>query len=335
METEARESADCVRRQVHTLRASITNLAASLRDNPPAFVTTCARGSSDHAALFGKYLIERALGLPVASAAPSVASVYGIALSLEDALTVAISQSGKSPDIVRYTQMAREGGARTLAIVNTPASPLADATQWTLALSAGPERSVAATKSFICTLAALTQLVGDIAQSRELADATAELPDVLSRAAAVDYSALQSFLAEEQGCFVVGRGLGYAIAQEAALKLKETCGILAEAISAAEVQHGPMTLLAQGVPVLFLIHGDRTAKDQIELAHHFAAQGARVFVAAPARYAPDLPLAEGASPVATAVGMIQTFYLMAASLSVSRGNDPDNPPLLNKVTETH
>lgn len=335
MESEARESAALVARQSEALRAEISMLAADLREGTPGLVVTCARGSSDHAALFGKYLIEHHLALPVASAAPSVASVYDVGLRLAGALVIAISQSGKSPDIVDYTRMARGAGARSLAIVNTPGSPLAEAAEWSLPLSAGTERSVAATKSYICTLAALVQLIGETAELVELRAALDEMPNVLTRAAAVDGAGLRDFLAQESGCIIVGRGLGYAIAQEAALKLKETCGILAEAISAAEVQHGPMTLLAQGVPAVFLIHGDRTAADQLALARRFADQGARVFVAAPSGCGePDMVLASGKSPVATAVGMIQSFYLMAAGLSARRGHDPDHPPLLNKVTET-
>ena len=133
---------------------------------------------------------------------------------------------------------------------------------------------------------------------------------------------------------IVGRGLGFAIAQEAALKLKETCGLHAEAISAAEVQHGPMALLARGVPVLFLIHGDATTESQSDLAARFAAGGAKVFVAGPQSVSPQLTIAEGASHVASAIGIIQTFYIAAARLASLRGQDPDRPPLLSKITET-
>lgn len=335
MESEARESAAAVRRQIASLARPVEEVAASIAGHPPRMLVTCARGSSDHAALFSKYLIEARLGWPVMSAAPSLVSVYEAEQQLAGSLMLSISQSGKSPDIVAYARMARAAGARTVAIVNTPESPLAEAAHWCLPLSARAERSIAATKSYICSLAAIMQLAAAFARSRELAEALDELPDLLDRAAAVDPAPLTRFLSSERNCFVVGRGLGFAIAQEAALKLKETCGIHAEAISAAEVQHGPMALLAQGVPIVFLIHGDRTTADQLALARRLSKAGARIFVAGPGSVAPDLTIAEGGSTTAAAIGIVQTFYLMAAELAARRGLDPDKPPLLSKVTETN
>ena len=332
METEARASAELVRQQTAAIAPAIADLTARIRDNPPSLVVTCARGSSDHAALFAKYLIEARLGWPVMSAAPSSASVYGRQQKLAGALLLAISQSGKSPDILAYTRMARDAGALTVAMVNTPGSPLAEATDRTVQLTAGPELSVAATKSYICTLAAIAQLIE--ALPGDGAPITGELPALLGRAAAVDPEPLVRFLSEERNCFLVGRGPGFAIAQEAALKLKETCGIHAEAISAAEIQHGPMALIAQGIPAVFLVHGDRTADDQIALARRFAAEGGKVFVMAPRQWPADLAIAEGSSDAASAIGMIQTFYLMTARLAAKRGHDPDRPPMLSKVTET-
>ncbi|AXK43296.1 SIS domain-containing protein [Erythrobacter aureus] len=335
MEQEARESADCVRRQIFQVERVVGEIADEIMAQDLDLIVTCARGSSDHAALFGKYLLEPLLGLPVTSASPSLVSVYDADQRLSRALTVSISQSGKSPDIVAYAEMARAAGSRTLAIVNTPGSPLTESADWTVPLGAGTEKSVAATKSYICTLAALVQLASALAPTRDLDVVLKELPEVLERATSLDADAMVRFLSEEKSCFIVGRGLGFAIAQEAALKLKETCGIHAEAISAAEVQHGPMALLAQGVPVLFLVHGDRTEEEQVALAHRFANEGAKVFLAAPDRFDPDLSIVEGQSHISSAIGMIQTFYLMAAQLAAVRGNNPDQPPLLKKVTETH
>ena len=334
MEQEARESAARVDAQRAVLAPTVRDIAGSIARDLPALWATCARGSSDHAALFAKYLVETATGLPVMSASPSLVSVYAIRQVLPKAAALAISQSGRSPDVLAYLVMAREAGAHTIAIVNTPASPVGRAAQWRLPLAAGEELSVAATKSYICTLAAIVQLTAAIAGSRELEQALDELVDVLGRAAASETEPLTRFLAGESSCLIVGRGLGFAIAQEAALKLKETCGLHAEAISAAEVQHGPMALLARGVPVLFLIHGDATTESQSDLAARFAAGGAKVFVAGPQSVSPQLTIAEGASHVASAIGIIQTFYIAAARLASLRGQDPDRPPLLSKITET-
>ena len=335
MEKEALASAELVRKQSVANAFALVRLAEEIREKSPSLVVTCARGSSDHAALFGKYLIEADLGLPVMSAAPSVVSVYEQRQKLDDALLLSISQSGQSPDLVSFTRMAREAGALTVSFVNASNSPLAEAANRNVPLMAGVEQSVAATKSYICTLSAIVQFVEALSPHRNSVSVSDELPNVLRQAAKVDCTSLVHFLSAKTNCFIVGRGFGFAIAQEAALKLKETSGIHAEAISAAEVQHGPMALIAQGTPVVFLIHGDRTADAQIALAQRFRAEGGKVFVLAPPQWPSDLVIGEGSSHVATAIGIIQTLYLMIAQLAVARGLDPDCPPMLSKVTETN
>lgn len=334
MHREALEAAATVAGQRESTGGVIEEIVRALRDAPPRFVVTCARGSSDHAATFAKYLIEAELGIPVASAAPSIASVYERRQLLDGALVIAISQSGKSPDIVRYAEDARAGGARVAALVNAAGSPLDDVAHHVLPIGAGEERSVAATKSYIGSLSLLARLVAAWKDDGELSAAVDDLPAVLERAARHDWSPAVEALRHASHLFVVGRGLGFGIAQEAALKLKETCGLHAEAISAAEIRHGPMAIAGPGFPVLLLAQDDATAEGTAALAAELRERGAKVLLAAPTVLAPDLPIAAAAHPACGAIGLIQSFYPMAAALSVARGFDPDAPPYLRKVTET-
>ena len=334
MFAEAGEAAEAVARQLAANRELVAEIAGRLRARPPRVVTTIARGSSDHAATFARYLIETRLGLPTASTAPSVASLYGAASSAEEMLCLAISQSGRSPDLLASLEAAKEGGAATLVLVNDPESPLAALADHVLPLHAGSERSVAATKSFIASLAALTALVAAWTEDDELAAALGAAPAALAPAWKADWSPLVARLTTASNLYVVGRGLGLGVAQEAALKLKETCGLHAEAFSAAELRHGPMALVGPEFPLLVFRQSDETEDSVDELVREVTAHRADVFVtgAAPAG-AIALPAAAG-HPAVEPMLQIQSFYRAAVTLSVARGYDPDRPPHLAKVTET-
>ncbi|MBL8300997.1 MAG: SIS domain-containing protein [Rhodanobacteraceae bacterium] len=332
---EAQSSAALISAQLDANGPALEKLAARLRTRAPRFIVTCARGSSDHAATFAKYLFETQLGLSTASASPSVSSVYAAPLQLRDALFVAISQSGKSPDLVRNAEAARAAGAQVLALVNTEDSPLAAVAHDVIALHAGPERSVAATKSYLCTLSALLQLAAVWGSRRELAAALNTLPAVLARSWDCDWSALSTGLAGARNLFVLGRGLGLGAAQEAALKFKETSGLHAEAFSAAEVKHGPMALIGVGFPLLVFAQDDGTQDGTLATAAEFRARGAQVFVAAPGNPAgTTLPLPERVHPACAPLLQVQSFYRACNALALHRGYNPDLPPHLNKVTET-
>ncbi|SNS44774.1 glutamine--fructose-6-phosphate transaminase [Sphingomonas laterariae] len=334
MFAEAAEAASVVTRQRAANAARLAELVETLRARPPRAVITCARGSSDHAATFAKYLIETRLGLLVSSAAPSVASVYGAEQRLADVLAIAISQSGKSPDLLATVDAAQKAGAQTLALVNVADSPLAGMVDHTLPLHAGPERSVAATKSYIATLAGLVDLVQALAGDDELGRALDAAPTLLRQAWDADWSPLVDTLADARGLFVVGRGLGLGVAQEAALKFKETCGLHAEAFSAAEVKHGPMALVGPGFPLLILRQSDETGEGVDDLAAEMAARGGPVLIAGgEAKGAIRLPTVAG-HPVIEPMLQIQSFYRAVNALSVRRGFNPDQPPHLAKVTET-
>lgn len=334
MFAEAAGAAGAVAEQLAANRQAVDRIAGRLRADPPRAILTCARGSSDHAATFAKYLFETRLGIPTASAAPSVASLYGAAPRAEGMLLVAISQSGRSPDLLATVEAAKQGGAATLALVNDFGSPLAALADDVLPLHAGAERSIAATKSFIASLAALIALVAQWREDEALAEALAEAPDRLAQAWQADWSAIASRLADVRGLYVVGRGLGLGVAQEAALKLKETCGVHAEAFSAAELRHGPMALVGPDFPLLVFRQSDETEASVDALVRELAARGAVVLAAGAApNGATSLPSPPG-HPVIEPLLQIQSLYRAAISLAVARGLDPDRPPHLAKVTET-
>ena len=331
---EAGEASAVVRRQIDANGALMQDLGRRLRALAPRAVVTCGRGSSDHAATFAKYLIETRIGAPTSSAAPSISSLYAAHPMVEGALFLAISQSGQSPDMMATVKAAKTAGAFVIAFVNVSDSPLAKLADAFVPLYAGLETSVAATKSYIASLAAVVHLVAAWSEDAELGAQLAELPDLLSRALPLDWSLGVKRFKDARGLYVIGRGVGLGVAQEAALKLKETCGLHAEAFSAAEVRHGPMAIVGEGFPVLMLAQDDE-AKDSVEdLAREFAARGAEVLLGgAQAAGVTSLPVLT-THPVLQPILLIQSFYRMTAALALARGYDPDRPPHLNKVTET-
>ncbi len=334
MFAEAHEASEAVARQLAANDGIVRDLASRLRKNPPRFIVTCARGSSDHAATFAKYVFETQVGLFTASASPSVISVYATKQKLDGALYIAISQSGKSPDLVQHAQSAKEAGAHVVALVNVDDSPLAKLAHDVVPLRAGPELSVAATKSYICSLSAILHIAATWRGDTALRDALFAVPDELHRGWDFDWSPLVDGLVDVRNMFVIGRGFGFGAALEAALKFKETCSLHAEAFSSAEVRHGPMAIVERDFPVLFFAQRDDTWDGTLALAKEFRGRGARVWVAAPGDAADTLPVPESLHPACTPLLTIQNFYRAANALSLRRGFNPDVPPHLRKVTET-
>lgn len=334
MESEALEAPGAVARMLAANAPTFATLAGRLRAEPPAVAITCARGSSDHAATYAKYLMETLTGTPTASAAPSIASLYGSPPRAPGRrLCLAISQSGRSPDLLATAERQRQAGALVVALVNAVDSPLAELADAVIALSAGPEHAVAATKSCLASFAAIAALTAAWSGDSVLGEAVARLPEDLDRAAALDWSAAVEPLRDASSLFVLGRGFGLAAAQEMALKFKETCGLHAEAFSAAEVRHGPMALVGAGFPVLALGGSDAAAQSVRAVACELGERGAQVLLADPASARRDLPMQEG-HPALEPLLALQSFYPFASSLARARGRDPDAPPHLKKVTET-
>jgi glucosamine--fructose-6-phosphate aminotransferase (isomerizing) len=332
---EAAEAPAVVRTQLGANEPVIRDLGERLRKHPPRAVVTLGRGSSDHAATYARYLIETRLGVMTGSTAPSVSSVYEAATGMQDTLCLVISQSGRSPDLLAAADAARAAGALVVALVNDASSPLAEQADITAPLLAGPELSVAATKSYIAALSAIVQLVAHWSGDRALLTALAGLPDLLERAWALDWGAALPPLITAQSLYVLGRGVGFGVAEEAALKLKETSGLHAEAFSAAEVRHGPMALVGPGFPVLALAQGDETREGVEAALAAAAAAGAPAIKAGggPQDGVLTLPT-ERACPILEPIAYALSFYRLVGALAVARGLDPDRPRGLSKITET-
>lgn len=335
MRREVAEIPDVVANFLDRSAATVEAAAATLREKNPVMVATVARGSSDHASTYLKYAIELTLGLPVASIGPSIASIYGKQLKLDRCAAIAISQSGKSPDIVGMAQSARRSGATSIAITNTAGSPLAEASDFTIDLHAGPEQSVAATKTFAASVVAGLYLIARWSDDADLTASIKALPQSLAKAVACDWSEMIGALDGHNALYVLGRGPGWAIANEAALKFKETCGIQGESYSSAEVMHGPVSIVTPGYPVLALAARDAAESSVADMAHNLAGQGAMAFLTSdrpgPAR---KLPFAATGHPITDPLSLIVSFYGFVEALARHRGLNPDAPRMLKKVTET-
>lgn len=332
---EARQAAEVVARQFTENAGTCRALATAIQACRPPFAVTVARGSSDHACTVLKYALETQLALPVASLGPSVHTLYGARLHLQGALLIAVSQSGASPDVVENVRMAREGGALTVALVNVQDSDLARAAEFVLPLHCGEERAVAATKSYLASLTAFLPVIAALTGDATLTGALAGLPDALHSTLALEGAA--SDLAERyrfaQNLLVLARGLHYGVAQEAALKLKETSGVHAEAYSAADFIHGPRRLLAEGVPLLGFAPADAAQVSTLAAFRELVQGGADLRTLGPAAGS-DLTTPATGHALTDPVPSALAFYLFAAHLARHRGLNPDHPPGLSKVTRT-
>ncbi len=332
---EARQAPAAVARQLAHDAEQYQAFGALLREKTPGSMLTVARGSSDHAASFMAYLIMAHMGRLVTSLPLSLVTLYHSRIRCEGLLAMAFSQSGQSPDLVAPLQFFSDGGACTAAFVNASASPLARAAQWHFHLHAGLEASVAATKSFITQLVAGARVLAAWQQDASLHAALAGLPEVLEQAAHADWSAAVAALAGADRLLVIGRGTGLPVAQEAALKFKETCGIQAEAFSGAELKHGPMALVDEAYPLLIFAPRGPAQAGLLTLADEMRAFGARVLLAAPqGTRGADLLISATAAVDLDPISMVQSFYPMVEALARERGLNPDQPRHLAKVTRT-
>lgn len=333
MYAEAREAETAVDRFLSRNRNALVRIANHLTANPPVAVITVARGSSDHAATYAKYLIETYLSVPTSSAALSVVSIYAAPVHAARTVCIAISQSGRSLDVLNTVASYKSAGAYVVALVNDEASPLATLANAVLPLSAGLEKSVAATKSYITSLAGLAALVAAWSGNTNLSNAVDTLPIQLKTAFDLDWSPAVSTFKSATSLFVIGRGYSLAIAQEAALKFKETCGLHAEAFSAAEVRHGPMAIVNSGFPILAFATSDAAGEDVRQICADFKMRGAAVWLADTTHSDTTLPALQ-TEPALEPILMIASFYRLANRVSLALGLNPDAPPHLKKVTQT-
>jgi glutamine---fructose-6-phosphate transaminase (isomerizing) len=335
MAFEAAEAADTIARLVAQATPALAELGERLRASPPPFVVTCARGSSDHASLYGKYLIETHLDVPVASVGPSIASIYDRQLRVKGALFIVVSQSGRSPDLLSLTRSARAAGAIVLGFVNDMDSPLPGLCDLCVPLSAGPELSVAATKSCLAAMAAFLLLAAQWSRNPALLAEIAALPDTLRQAATLDWHTPLQALTSVNDLYIVGRGAGFGVANEMALKCKETSRLHAEAVSAAEVLHGPLALVGPGFPVLALSQPDASADTTRHIVERIVGLGGPVLTTVPnVAGGVTLPTVPGVGPATAPLAALQSFYMAIGRIARERGLDPDAPANLRKVTET-
>jgi glucosamine--fructose-6-phosphate aminotransferase (isomerizing) len=335
MRKEIDEIPEAAARLLDGSAAELAAAGRALREKDPAFLITIARGSSDHAATFIKYAVELTAGRPVASLGPSLASIYGAKLKLDGGAAIAISQSGKSPDIVAMTEAAAKAGAVTVALTNTLPSPIARASAHAININAGPELAVAATKSFVNSIVAGLALLSEWVGDEALKAAIRDLPGHFEKAVKLDWSALANELGDAESLYMLGRGPALAIASEAALKFKETSNMHAEAYSAAEVLHGPVALVEKRFPVVTFAARDAAEASAIEIADSLSAKGALVFATSDkVKDSRRLPFVATGHPITDALTLILPFYGFVEAWSRAKGFNPDAPVALKKVTET-
>ena len=330
MAKEAREVPTVIAKQLDKNDGAIRELAATLNKLNPHLIYIIGRGSSDHAGVFGKYLFETEMGIPVCSAALSIAGIFGKQLNLNGAVAFVISQSGRSPDILKQTESAKKGGAFTVAFVNDETSPLAELADAVIPLSAGEEKAVAATKSFIATLSALLHLCARWRENDALFESLAALPESLQKVIESPNQLTANYLENTRNTIVLGRGFGYAVGREVALKLKEVLGIHAEAFSSAEFIHGPVTLVEKKLKLIALNILDESAPFHADMVGDVRARGGECL---------DFGFTTGTSvrdvhPRVSALLLMQRFYLDIEQIAIEWGLNPDTPPGLNKVTKT-
>jgi glucosamine--fructose-6-phosphate aminotransferase (isomerizing) len=326
MKQEAEQAAQLIREQLVRNQSVVESVASRLTTYAPHSVMFVGRGSSDHAGTFAKYLIEIEIGIPAFAAAPSIATVYNRTVDLSKTLVIIISQSGRSPDILEQAKQAKNSGALCLALVNDENSPLTEIVDFVIPLSAGEEKSVAATKSYLATLSAVLQLVAYWKNDSGLINALSQIPDALTVAVNAEQQLRFDDLEKVRNLVVLGRGLGFAVGKEIALKLKEVCAIHAECFSSAEFLHGPVTLVDDQFKILNVSVEDESVRVHQEQILEMKNRGALVV---------DLhQVIQELHPRIAPLAVLQRFYLDIESIAVERGLNPDLPRGLKKVTKT-
>ena len=316
-------------------------IAADVRARGVKYVVIAARGTSDNAARYGQYLLGGYNRLPVGLATPSLFSVYGEPPRLEDGLVVGISQSGQSPDIVAVLDEARRQGAPTLAVTNDPDSPLAAQADYVLALHAGEERAVAATKTYTAQLTALALLACVLGDDPDRLAALKRVPSALENV--LDREELIASGVERyrymETCVVLGRGYNYATAFEIALKLKELNYLIAESYSSADFMHGPIAVVGSGFPAMVVAPNGKMFDTMRDFSLELKSRGAELIIISDrqdllAESVTPLPLPENIPEWLSPIVAVVPGQLFALHLTLVKGNDPDRPLGLQKVTIT-
>lgn len=312
-----------------------SGLGERLRSLSPAFVATVARGSSDHAATYASYLFPIMTGRVVSSVPPSLSTVLNANLSVQSQFLLAVSQSGSSPDILKTVQVFRSSGALTAGLINDPSSPIAKSVEYSLNQHAGLEKGLAATKTVLCTKTAIARIAAEWSQDQKMLKSFTELPEVLSLAAESGLSLDPHLLQGVSNVYVISRALGAGAAFEVSLKIKETCGLHAEAFSSAEVRHGPREIVNQNFAVIALALPGSGQDDVIAISKELEGQGARLISVGPKSINPTFAMPEISDHRLQPIVALQLLYPWFARVSQALGRNPDRPERLkSKVIHT-
>ena len=337
------EQPETLQRLLDTQTARIEHIARAIRQRDVDYVFLAARGTSDHAGLYAKYLWGILNQLPMALAAPSLFTVYGRPPALKNSLVVGISQSGQSPDIVSVVAEGRRQSAPTLAITNDPDSPLAQAAEFVIDIGAGTEEAVAATKTYTAQLLAIAMLSAALNEDADRMAALRRAPEWVAQALALDGTierVAERYRYMEQ-CVVLGRGYNYATAFEWSLKLKELAYVVAEPYSSADFQHGPIAIVGRGFPVLAVAPSGAVYADMLALLRRLVGEHqAELLVISDEEEAlalgrTSLRLPGGVPEWLNPVVSIVPAQLFCYHLTRAKGYDPEAPRGLSKVTLTH
>lgn len=341
LEQEIAEQPAALERQLRHGRTDAETVARAIAKRRPRCVLMAARGSSDNAARYAQYLLGAHNRLLVSLATPSLFTLYQAPPRLDDAVVIGVSQSGRSPDIVAVLDEARSQGALGIAVTNDPGSPLAEAAALCLPLYAGPEHAVAATKTYVTELCALAMVSAALEQRAPRFAALERLPELAAETLRLNSETwpAEHDLSASERLFVIGRGFNYATAFEVALKIKETGYLVAEPCSSADFRHGPSAVLGPGLPVVLIAPSGRAAQDVIDLVTLCRDRGAPLVGLAddPAVLAAvdlGLPLPPAVPEWLSPLLAVIPGQLLAVRLARARGQDPDRPRGLSKVTET-
>lgn len=334
MAKEIKDIPSVIEKQQDANAPTLIALAEFLKKEKPAHIVTLGRGSSYNASNYGKYLFEIGLGVPVTVAAPSLATIYGQSLKLKNSILIVTSQSGKSPDLVKFAQATRANGTKVIGIINDEDSPLAKECDFLFGIKAGEEKSVAATKSFVGSLSVFASILATWKEDNELAEAIMNLPIYLDQVINAEWPFFIESLENRVDLFAIGRGVGLSVAMEAALKLKETCQIHAEGISASEIFHGSVSLLKENYPVISFVGNDASRNSMLEINKKLENYQANVLSIDTKGKQKNTLIVPETHEYLQPLLQITAYYNVIEELSRKRGLNPDNPPNLHKVTET-
>jgi glutamine---fructose-6-phosphate transaminase (isomerizing) len=341
LERELRGQPEALSRLLERQHGYAEEIGELFRSNDVQYILIASRGSSSNAARYAQYLLGRAHRVPVAFATPSLFTLYGQPPRLDGALVIGISQSGKSPDVVEVVAEARRQGRRTVALTNSPASPLGQAADAVLKLEAGKEQAVAATKTYVNSLGAVALIFATTTGDAGALDELQRVPEQLARQldrSWEDATALDA-LGPVEGGTVIARGINYCTSFEIALKIRELSGLLFESYSAADLMHGPVAAIAEGWPVIAVAPSGPALEVMTDAVDAVAARGARLVVVSDdegllARGSIGLPLLPGVPEWLSPLVAVVPGQLGALRLAQLRGIDLDSPLGLSKVTLT-